>query len=157
MPSSATAAMSAAMNSWRASGSRLDSGSSRISSRGRLARARVSATWARWPPESLPTLCRGAMSRWPVRSTTCWTPTASTQARLHRPSGSPPDLPVVRDRRAEAQAHLLVRTGERPADPPAGWEAHHIGLEELVLAYLREPGASALPGPRELTGKGVRR
>ena len=30
---------------------------------------------------------------------------------------------------------------------PPGWEAHPVGLEELVLAYLREPGAAALPGP----------
>ena len=30
---------------------------------------------------------------------------------------------------------------------PDGWEAHPVGLEELVLAYLREPGAAALPGP----------
>ena len=67
------------------------------------------------------------------------------------------ELPVVRDRRAEALAHLLVRTAGRPTDPPAGWEAHHVGLEELVLAYLREPAASALPGPRELTGRGVGR
>jgi ABC-2 type transport system ATP-binding protein len=66
------------------------------------------------------------------------------------------DLPVVRDRRAEAQAHLLVRTTGPHTDPPAGWEAHQVGLEELVLAYLRQPGASALPGPRELTGKGTR-
>jgi ABC-2 type transport system ATP-binding protein len=67
------------------------------------------------------------------------------------------ELMVVRDRRAEAQAHLLVRTSGRPTDPPAGWEAYPIGLEELVLAYLREPGASALPGPRELIGKDDRR
>jgi len=54
--------------------------------------------------------------------------------------------PVVHARRAEAQAHLLVRA--TAADPvPAGWEAHPVGLEELVLAYLREPGAAALPGP----------
>jgi hypothetical protein len=34
------------------------------------------------------------------------------------------------------------------ADPvPPGWEAHPVGLEELALAYLREPGAAALPGP----------
>jgi ABC-2 type transport system ATP-binding protein len=40
-----------------------------------------------------------------------------------------------------------VRTS-RPADPvPPGWEAHPVSLEELVLAYLREPGAAALPGP----------
>ena len=54
--------------------------------------------------------------------------------------------PVVHARRGEAQAHLLVRAG--PDDPvPPGWEAHPVGLEELALAYLREPGAAALPGP----------
>ena len=56
-------------------------------------------------------------------------------------------LPVVHARRATAQAHLLVRTSA-PAEPvPPGWQAHPVGLEELVLAYLREPGAAALPGP----------
>jgi ABC-2 type transport system ATP-binding protein len=54
--------------------------------------------------------------------------------------------PVVHVRRAEAQAHLLVRaTADDPVPP--GWEAHPVGLEELALAYLREPGAAALPGP----------
>jgi ABC-2 type transport system ATP-binding protein len=37
------------------------------------------------------------------------------------------ELPVVRDRRAEAQAHLLVRTSGPHADPPEGWEAHEVG------------------------------
>jgi ABC-2 type transport system ATP-binding protein len=56
------------------------------------------------------------------------------------------ERPVVHVRRGEAQAHLLVRAG--PDDPvPPGWEAHPVGLEELALAYLREPGAAALPGP----------
>jgi ABC-2 type transport system ATP-binding protein len=56
-------------------------------------------------------------------------------------------LSVVHARRAEAQAHLLVRT-TGPTDPvPPGWEAHPVSVEELVLAYLREPGAAALPGP----------
>ena len=56
-------------------------------------------------------------------------------------------LRVVHAGRGEAQAHLLVRT-DGTADPvPPGWEAHPVGLEELVLAYLREPGAAALPGP----------
>jgi ABC-2 type transport system ATP-binding protein len=56
------------------------------------------------------------------------------------------DRPVVRMRRGQAQAHLLVRAGAH--DPvPRGWETHPVGLEELVLAYLREPGAAALPGP----------
>jgi ABC-2 type transport system ATP-binding protein len=54
--------------------------------------------------------------------------------------------PVVHVRRGGAQAHLLVRaTAEDPVPP--GWEAHPVGLEELTLAYLREPAAAALPGP----------
>jgi ABC-2 type transport system ATP-binding protein len=55
-------------------------------------------------------------------------------------------LRVVHARRAEAQAHLLVRATAHDPVPP-GWEAHPVGLEELALAYLREPGAAALPGP----------
>ncbi len=56
------------------------------------------------------------------------------------------ERPVVHLQRGEAQAHLLVRA--TPDDPvPPGWEAHPVGLEELALAYLREPGAGALPGP----------
>jgi ABC-2 type transport system ATP-binding protein len=55
-------------------------------------------------------------------------------------------LRVVHVRRGEAQAHLLARaTADDPVPP--GWEAHPVGLEELALAYLREPGAAALPGP----------
>ncbi len=56
------------------------------------------------------------------------------------------DRPVVHVRRAHAQAHLLVRAGAEDR-VPQGWEAHPVGLEELALAYLREPGAAALPGP----------
>ena len=56
------------------------------------------------------------------------------------------ERPVVHVRRGEAQAHLLVRaTADDPVPP--GWESHPVGLEELALAYLREPGAAALPGP----------
>src|SRR5215471_13994806 len=54
--------------------------------------------------------------------------------------------PVVHARRGEAQARLLVRAAADDPVPP-GWEAHPVGLEELALAYLREPGAAALPGP----------
>ena len=55
-------------------------------------------------------------------------------------------LSVVHARRGEAQAHLLVRaTADEPVPP--GWEAHPVGLEELALAYLREPAAAVLPGP----------
>ena len=56
------------------------------------------------------------------------------------------ERPVVHVRRAGAQAHLLVRAGADDPVPP-GWEAHPVGLEELVMAYLREPSAAALPGP----------
>jgi ABC-2 type transport system ATP-binding protein len=62
---------------------------------------------------------------------------------------------VVHTQQGLAQAHLLVRRRTAPAlasalasaQPPDGWQAHPVTLEELVLAYLREPGASALPGP----------
>jgi ABC-2 type transport system ATP-binding protein len=57
-----------------------------------------------------------------------------------------PPGPVVNTRRGEAVTHLLVRAG--PGDPvPPGWTAHSVGMEELALAYLREPTAAALPGP----------
>jgi ABC-2 type transport system ATP-binding protein len=54
--------------------------------------------------------------------------------------------PVVHLHRGEAQARLLVRAGAEDPVPP-GWQAHPVGLEELALAYLRDPGAGALPGP----------
>jgi len=63
-------------------------------------------------------------------------------------------LSVVHTRRGEAQAHLLIRAGADDPVPP-GWEAHPVGLEELVLAYLREPGAAALPGPSR-PGRNIR-
>jgi ABC-2 type transport system ATP-binding protein len=53
---------------------------------------------------------------------------------------------VVHAGRAEAQAHLLVQaTADDPVPP--GWTARAASLEELALAYLREPGAVALHGP----------
>ena len=65
-------------------------------------------------------------------------PTAEADAYAAR-------LDVVLTRRAETQAHLLVRTGE-PAEPTApGWEAHQVSLEELVMSYLRAPGAKIRP------------
>jgi len=54
--------------------------------------------------------------------------------------------PVVHARRGGTQAHLLVRATANDPVPPR-WEAHPVGLEELALAYLREPAAAALPGP----------
>ena len=61
-------------------------------------------------------------------------------------AGGYAERPVVHLDRAGAQAHLLVRaTADDPVPP--GWQAHPVGLEQLALAYLREPGAAALPGP----------
>ena len=56
------------------------------------------------------------------------------------------ERPVVHVRRAQAQAHMLVRAGAGDPVPP-GFQAHPVGLEELAIAYLRAPGAAALPGP----------
>jgi ABC-2 type transport system ATP-binding protein len=64
-------------------------------------------------------------------------------------------LAVVHVRRAGALAHLLVRTNGAAEPAPPGWEASPVGLEELVLAYLREPGAAALPGPAVPAGRGA--
>src|ERR1700751_5342038 len=61
-------------------------------------------------------------------------------------AGNYAERPVVHASRAEAQAHLLIRAAADDPVPP-GWEAHPVSLGELVLAYLREPGAAALPGP----------
>jgi ABC-2 type transport system ATP-binding protein len=59
------------------------------------------------------------------------------------------ERPVVHVGRAGAQAHLLVRA--TAADPvPPGFQARPVGLEELALAYLREPGAAA-PAARPRT------
>jgi ABC-2 type transport system ATP-binding protein len=62
-------------------------------------------------------------------------------------------LAVVHARRAGTVTQLLVRN-EGAAEPaPSGWQAGPVSLEELVLAYLREPGAAALPGPASATAR----
>jgi ABC-2 type transport system ATP-binding protein len=59
------------------------------------------------------------------------------------------ERPVVHAQRGQAQTHLLARaTADDPVPP--GWQAHPVDLEELVMAYLREPGAGALPGPARI-------
>jgi ABC-2 type transport system ATP-binding protein len=58
-------------------------------------------------------------------------------------------LAPIQARKAGTQAHLLVRIDGGATVPP-GWTSHPVDLEELVLAYLREPDATALPGPTSL-------
>jgi ABC-2 type transport system ATP-binding protein len=55
-------------------------------------------------------------------------------------------LPVVSVRRAERQARILARVTD-PLALPTRWEAQDTNLEEIVLAYLRHPEVSSLPGP----------
>jgi ABC-2 type transport system ATP-binding protein len=55
---------------------------------------------------------------------------------------------VVHVQSAGRRSHLLVQTSE-VLELPSGWERHEVGLEELVLAYLREPYAF-LSKPRGL-------
>lgn len=55
---------------------------------------------------------------------------------------------VVRQSHTDRQSTLLVRTDGPLLDP--AWQAHDVSLEDLVLAYLANQSASALPGPVHL-------
>ena len=52
---------------------------------------------------------------------------------------------VVRASHTDRQASLLVRTSGPIPDP--AWTGHEVTLQDLVLAYLADPSAGALPGP----------
>jgi ABC-2 type transport system ATP-binding protein len=56
-------------------------------------------------------------------------------------------VPVVADWGGSRQVRMLAKADEHTTLPP-GWQAEPTSLEELVLAYLRAPDVSALPGPR---------
>jgi ABC-2 type transport system ATP-binding protein len=53
---------------------------------------------------------------------------------------------VVHARSAGTQLHLLVRTSVPGALPSPGWQSDAASLEDVVLGYLRDPGARMLPG-----------
>jgi ABC-2 type transport system ATP-binding protein len=53
---------------------------------------------------------------------------------------------IVERTDSERQTSLLVRTNGTIHDPK--WTSEPVTLEDLVLAYLARPGASALPAPR---------
>ena len=46
---------------------------------------------------------------------------------------------------------ILVSSGEDAGELPGGWCQEPASLEEMVLGYLREPGAAAYPAPEEVT------
>jgi ABC-2 type transport system ATP-binding protein len=53
---------------------------------------------------------------------------------------------------AASLVRLLVRYDDDSHPVPPGWEARTVTLEELTMAYLRESGAAALPGPARRRG-----
>ena len=58
---------------------------------------------------------------------------------------------VVQVSHTDRQTTMLVRSDAAITDP--SWTVHAVGLEELVLAYLAEPSAGMLPGPRPTEGQ----
>ncbi len=84
-PWSATTSIKAWRNSRRASGSRLATGSSSTSRAGHLATAMVSASCARWPPDSLPALWCGSRPSWAIRvSAVSWSQLGFVRAPKRR-------------------------------------------------------------------------
>jgi ABC-2 type transport system ATP-binding protein len=53
---------------------------------------------------------------------------------------------IVQESHTERQTTMLVRTQGPILDP--SWSIQEVGLEELVLAYLGQPNATALPMPQ---------
>lgn len=60
-------------------------------------------------------------------------------------------LPAVHVASDDAQARVLVSSGEDAGELPDGWSRQPASLEEMVLGYLREPDAAAYPAPQEAT------
>ena len=54
---------------------------------------------------------------------------------------------IVHASSAASQVRLLVRYDGTSKPVPPGWETRAVTLEELTMAYLREPGAATLPDP----------
>jgi ABC-2 type transport system ATP-binding protein len=54
---------------------------------------------------------------------------------------------VVHALHSKAQTQFLIRTDGSNEPVPPGWKGRSITLEELAMAYLREPSAASLPGP----------
>jgi ABC-2 type transport system ATP-binding protein len=59
------------------------------------------------------------------------------------PASLPGDLEVVTATHTDRQSTVLVRTGSPVLDP--AWTVEPVGLEDLVLAYMREGGEQVRP------------
>jgi ABC-2 type transport system ATP-binding protein len=55
------------------------------------------------------------------------------------------DTTVVQATHTDRQSAMLVKVGSAPIRED--WEAHSVALEDIVLAYLGNPAAAALPAP----------
>jgi ABC-2 type transport system ATP-binding protein len=55
------------------------------------------------------------------------------------------DVSVIEAKHTELESALLVRTNGHI--PPPHWRVHDVSLEDLVLAYLANSQAAALPTP----------
>ena len=63
-------------------------------------------------------------------------------------------IDVVHALHSKAQTQFLIRTNGSVNAIPPNWNVRPVSLEELAMAYLREPGAASLPGPsRATTGR----
>jgi ABC-2 type transport system ATP-binding protein len=61
---------------------------------------------------------------------------------------------VVQTQQAARRLQLIVRADRSSmSDLPDGWEVDDVSLDELVIAYLRDPTISALAGPLAITGQ----
>ena len=93
-------------------------------------------------------LFRGAASRWRARSRTCSPATACSPAQLSKPRGIRERWSVVHDQ-PWREPRRICSSGATA--PPT--RCHQAGRrtrsawKSSTLAYLREPGAAALPGP----------
>jgi ABC-2 type transport system ATP-binding protein len=63
---------------------------------------------------------------------------------------------VVQSQHAGRQTQFVARI-DASAELPKDWLAEHISLDELVLAYLREPSATAMSGPLAVSANRVGR
>jgi ABC-2 type transport system ATP-binding protein len=63
---------------------------------------------------------------------------------------TPAGWEVIESTQAGSQRHLVVRLDGSAQPPPDSWQGRPVGVEELVLAYLRESATPAALSPVEV-------
>jgi len=149
-PSADAAASTVAMKSCLATGSSIATGSSSTSSRGRRASARVSASWACWPPDSLPAFRLGEMGLlFVAHSGQAGVAISFLQLLAFWLAGV-----VVRTRGQAASLAVRSAEAQRRAEQAAAaerariaWELHDIVAHHLSVIVLQAGGARASGKP----------